>query len=82
MWGLVADHAVLVGEDDQLGPIPDIQATEQARDVTLHRRRGEVHLFSDFIVAQALGDQLEQGQVLLREFLDLFGGAVSALVAR
>ena len=65
-----------------MSPIPDIQATEQTRNITFHRRRGEFHLLSDFIVAQALGDQPEQGQVLLREFLDLFRGAVSALVAR
>src|SRR6266567_8319567 len=57
------DQAALVGDDDQLGPVPGVKLGQDPRHVRLASQRADEQPGGDLGVGQAAGDQREDLQL-------------------
>ena len=73
-FGSRAEQVTLIGQDDGLRPVADIQLLQDPRDVGLDRRVAEEQLAADFGVGQTLRDEPEHVSLARGEVSMVLGG--------
>ena len=69
-WCAGGDHPVVVGEHDRRGPVADAELAEDAADVRLHGRLGDVQACRDLAVRRPARDQPQDVALTLGQELE------------